>query len=76
MVNKTLHTNTKNRLRGSKPSLLRGKPLHYGTMGLVNGDIYLRNVRLMLYWQKRNIIVALRRKPDAIAQSPKVKRFS
>ena len=58
----------------ANPWLLRGKPLYYGTVGLVNGNIYLRNIRL--YWQKRNIIVALRRNPDAIALSPKVKRFS
>ena len=58
----------------ANPRLLHGKPLYYGTMGLVNGNIYLRNIRVMLYWQKGNIIVALRRKPDAIAPLPK--RFS
>ena len=60
----------------ANPRLLCGKPLYYGTVGLVNGNIYLGNIRLMLYWQKGNIIVALRRKPDAIALLPKVKRFS
>ena len=59
----------------ANPRLLCGKPLYYSTMGLVNGNIYLRNTRLMLYWQKGNVIVALRRKPDAIALLPKVKRF-
>ena len=33
----------------ANPRLLGGKPLYYGTMGLVNGNIYLRNIRLMLY---------------------------
>ena len=60
----------------ANPRLLRGKPLYCGTIGLVNGNIYLRNIRLMLYWQKGNIIVVLRRKPDAIALLPKEKRFS
>ena len=58
----------------ANPRLLHGKPLYYGTMGLVNGNIYLRNVRIMSYWQKGNTIVALRRKPEAIALLPK--RFS
>ena len=58
----------------ANPRLSRGKPLQYSTMGSVKGNIYLRNKRLMLYWQKGNIIVALRRKPDAIALLPK--RFS
>ena len=60
----------------ANPQLLRGKPLYYGTMGRVNGNIYLRNIRLMLYWQKGNIIVALKGKPGAIALSPKVEIFS
>ena len=60
----------------ANPWLMHGKHLYYGTMGLVNGNINLRNIRLMLYWQERNIIVALRRKRDAIALLPKAKRFS
>ena len=54
----------------ANPRLLCGKPFYYGTMGLMNGNIDLRNIRLMLYWQKGNIIVALIRKPDAIALLP------
>ena len=58
----------------ANPRLLSGEPLYLATMELVNGNIYLRNIRLMLYWQKGNIIVALRRKPDAEALL--AKRFS
>ena len=32
----------------ANPRLMCGKPLWYGTMGLVNGNIYLRNIRLIL----------------------------
>ena len=57
--------NRKNRLRGSKPSALHGKPLCYGTVGLLNQNIYLRS-KINVTLAKGNTIVALRRKPGAM----------
>ena len=46
--------------------LLLGTPLYYGTIGLLNGNIYLRS-KINVTLPKRYITVALRRKADAMA---------
>ena len=53
------------------PRLLRGKPLQYGTVGLMTGNIYLTS-KLNVILAMGNIIVVLRRKPDAMTLLPNV----
>ena len=56
--------NGKNRLRAANPRLVRGKLLYYGTIGLMMGNIYL-TCKINVILAMGNIIVVLRRKPDA-----------
>ena len=53
------------------PWLLRGKPLCYGTIVQLNGNIYLIS-KINVILAKGNTIVALRRKPDAMTLLPNV----
>ena len=64
----------KNRLRGSKPSAFTWKTsiLWYSR---TTGTIYARS-KINFILAKGNIIVALRRKPDAMALLQNVKKFS
>ena len=58
----------------ANPRLLRGKPLDYGTVGLLNGNIYLRyNSNVML--AQGNDILSFRRKPDAMTLLPDLKIY-
>ena len=54
--------------------LLRGKPLCYGTIGLAIGNSYLTS-KINVILAKRNSIVVLRRKSDAMTLLLNVKRF-
>ena len=54
--------------------LLRGKPLCYGTIGLLNQNIYLRS-KINVTLPKGNTVVALRKKPDAMTLLQNVDRF-
>ena len=58
----------------ANPQLLRGKPLCYGTIGLLNQNIYLRS-KMNVILAKGNSIVALRREADAMTLLPNVERF-
>ena len=53
----------KNRLRGSKPLAFVWKTSQYGTIGLLNGHVYLRS-KINVILAMGNIIVALRRKAE------------
>ena len=55
----------------ANPRLLRGKPLHYGTLGLMTENIYLSS-KFNVILAMGNIIVVLRRKPDAMTLLPNV----
>ena len=48
----------------ANPRLLRGKPLHYDTVGVMMGNIYL-TFKINVILAMGNIIVVLR-KPDAM----------
>ena len=54
----------------SKPSAFTWKPLYYGTIGLIMGNIYL-TTKINVILAMGNIIVVLRRKPDAMTLLPK-----
>ena len=45
----------------ANPQLLHGKPLYYGTIGPLNGNIYLRS-KINVILAKGNTVVALRKK--------------
>ena len=58
----------------ANPRFLHGKPLYYGTIGLLNGNICLR-YKINVILAKGYRIVVLRRKPDAMTLLLNVKRF-
>ena len=58
----------------ANPRLLRGKALYYGTIRLWKRNFCQRS-KINVILEKGNIIVALRRKADAMTLLPNVKRF-
>ena len=55
----------------ANPRLLLGKPLYYGTIGLMMGNIYLTSM-INVILAMGNIIVVWRRKLDAMTLLPNV----